>query len=43
MFLGHPQLVVEDEDGFDQYVDLSNEQIDEIIEALQNAKKLVEE
>ncbi|NDV81348.1 hypothetical protein [Bacteroides sp. 51] len=42
VFSGNPQLQIEDEDGFEQYVNLSNEQIDEIIEALQLAKQLVE-
>ncbi len=38
LFPGNAQLQIEDEDGFDQYVDLSDEQIDEIILALQKAK-----
>lgn len=38
LFPGNAQLQIEDEDGFDQYIDLSDEQIDEIILALQRAK-----
>lgn len=42
MFPGNPQLQIADEDDFEQYVNLTNEQIDEIIAALQEAKQLVE-
>lgn len=43
LFPGSPQLQILDEDNYiDAYVNLSDQEIDEIIEALQKAKIMVD-
>lgn len=43
LFPGTPQIQITDEDGFQTSTNLSNKQIDEVIEALQAAKQVVTE
>ena len=43
LFSGTPQIQIIDEDDFQMHTNLSDEQINEIIEALQAAKQMVKE
>ena len=43
LFSGNPQIHLIDEDGYGMCTNLLDEHIDELIEVLQSAKKMVEE
>ena len=43
LFSGNPQIHLIDEDGYSMCTNLLDEHIDELIEVLQSAKKMVEE
>lgn len=43
LFSGTPQIQIIDEDDFQMHTNLSDEQIDEIVETLQAAKQMVKE